>query len=498
MSKRILIANRGEIAIRIMRSVKKLGYTSIAIRSTKEPEAMYLQYADEIVDSGGTSEDKTVFLDPQRLIAIAMKNKIDMIHPGYGFLSENPEFASACEAEGIVFIGPSPALIRSMGLKPVARDMAQQAGMPLVPGSNGVLKGLDEALETAKQIGYPVLLKAAAGGGGRGMRVVEKAETMERMLKSASEEALSAFGNGDMFLEKYIGNPKHIEVQILGDQHGHVLHFGERECSLQRKHQKLIEEAPSAGISDEMRVKMCEMAVHFAKTTGYYSAGTIEYIVDADGSFYFMEMNTRIQVEHPVTEMVYDTDLIEWQIRIANGERLTLQQHELKAHGWSIECRINSEDAQNRFSPETGFIEMVRFPEGEGIRIESGIKSGSVVTQHFDSMLAKLIVHAETRTDAIEKMKKALQAIRINGIKTSVPFSLAVMNSEAFQNGSYSTRWVEESYDPEMFYQEEDEMMGALAATIAYAIEYQKIASSDPETSNDALSMWVINKRIHK
>ena len=380
MSKRLLIVNRGEITIRIMRTAKKMGLISVVFQSNREPDALYLKMADEVIIANDSSDEKPIFLNIPKIIELALANHIDLIHPGYGFLSENPDFATACIQNGLNFIGPSPDLIKSMGLKPVAKEMATKAGLPLIQGSEGVIRSVDEALAVAEKIGYPVLLKASAGGGGRGMRMVEKPESMERLFNSASNEALTAFGNGDMFMEKYIRNPKHIEFQILGDKYGNVIHLGERECSIQRKHQKMIEEAPSPAFSEEKRQEIGKLVVQFAKSIGYYSAGTIEFILDEDGSYYFMEMNTRIQVEHPVTEMVTGVDLVEWQIRIALDEVLTLKQEDIQIQGWSIECRVNAEDFQNRFSPETGFIEKVYFPEIKNTRIETGITDGYVIT----------------------------------------------------------------------------------------------------------------------
>lgn len=496
--KRLLIANRNEIAIRIIRSAKKMGLTTVVIQSNREPDAMYLEYADEIIKVQEDLNEKTVFLNPELIVELALDNKIDMVHPGYGFLSENPDFASLCEKNGIVFIGPSPEQILNMGIKTIAKKMAMDAGMPLVPGSPCAITDAETAIEFAEKIGYPVILKASAGGGGRGMRIVEKPETMERHFKSAYDEAIAAFGNGDIFIEKYLVNPKHLEFQILGDKHGNVIHLGERECSLQRKHQKVVEEAPSASISEDTRAEMGALAVKFAKEIGYYSAGTIEYILDEDGSYYFMEMNTRIQVEHPVTEMITGVDLIEWQIRIALGEELTLSQDDIKINGWAIECRINTEDPQNRFSPQTGFIEKINFPYGDNIRIETGVKEFSMVTPYFDSMIAKIIVHGENRDDCIEKTLDALDEFHISGLKTTVSFCRTVLRSKEFKDASYTTRWVDNIYTPDMLESEDEAMMAALAATIAYAKEYLQYSSNSPMFKSESLNLWVLNKRIHK
>lgn len=498
MSKRLLIVNRNEIAIRIVRSAKKLGITTVAIQSDKEPDALYLEYADEVIVDKANAGDKSIFLEPERLVSLALEHNIDMVHPGYGFLSENPDFAELCEKNGLIFIGPSPELIRNMGIKTIAKKMADEAGMPLVPGSPGAITDATEAKAFADKIGYPVILKASAGGGGRGMRIVEKPDTMERHFKSASEEAVAAFGNGDMFIEKYIQNPKHLEFQILGDKYGNVVHLGERECSLQRKHQKLIEEAPSASISAEKRKEMGELSVKFAKAIGYYSAGTIEFILDEDGTYYFMEMNTRIQVEHPVTEMITGVDLIDWQIQVALNEKLTLTQDDIKINGWAIECRVNTEDPQNRFSPQTGFIENIHFPEGEHIRIETGVKNASVVTPYFDSMIAKIIVHSNNRAEVIDKTLSAINEFSLTGLKTTIPFCKTVLQSPEFVDASYTTRWVDSTFTTEMLESDEDEMIAALAATITYAKEYLRIASESPMFKSESLNVWVLNKRINK
>ena len=497
MKKRLLIANRSEIAIRIIRAAHKLGMLAVVFQSDKEPDALYLKFADEIIPAKDAMSEKPIFLDIDRIVSLAVEHNIDLIHPGYGFLSENPDFAAHCEKNDINFIGPSPALIRDMGLKTVAKSMAIKAGLPLVPGSDGPVKDAAVAKEFADKIGYPVILKASAGGGGRGMRIVEKPETIERNFKSASDEALAAFGNGDMFIEKYLQNPKHLEFQIMGDKHGNIVHLGERECSLQRKHQKILEEAPSASVTPQMRKEMGEMAVNFAKAIGYYSAGTIEFIMDEDGSYFFMEMNTRIQVEHPVTEMVTGVDLVDWQIRVALGEKLTLKQEDIKINGWAIECRVNCEDPQNRFSPQTGFIDKVHFPVGNNIRIETGVQSGSIVTPYFDSMIAKIIVHGKDRKDVIEQTLKALYEFSLIGLKTTVPFCRTVLNHPEFVNATYTTRWVDQVYTPEMLENDEDEMIGALAATIMYASEYLQLSSDIPTYKSDSLNVWVLNKRLN-
>jgi len=498
MEKRLLIANRGEIAIRIIRTAKKLGFTCIVFQSDKDENAYYLKFADEIIAANDANNETSIFLNIPKIIELAQKHQIGYIHPGYGFLSENPDFAQACIDHQIVFIGPSPELIRNMGLKTIAKEFAQKAGLPLIQGSQGVVNSIEQARLIAENIGYPILLKASAGGGGRGMRIVEKPEALERNFNSAQNEAITAFGNGDLFIEKYISQPKHIEFQILGDKYGNIIHLGERECSLQRKHQKMIEEAPSPALTPEKRELMGQLAVQFAKTIGYYSAGTIEFLLDGNGDFYFMEMNTRIQVEHPITEQITGVDLIEWQLRIAMDEPLTIKQEDVILNGWAIECRVNAEDAQNRFAPESGFIESVYFPSADKIRIETGIEQGSVVNTNFDSMLAKIIVHDTHRTLAIEKMLKALNYTQIIGIKTTIPFYKKVLQHNDFIQGNYTTKWIEENYKPDILYDEEEEIIGALTASIVYALDYLKLASNTPTYTNDDLSIWVLNKRINK
>jgi acetyl-CoA carboxylase biotin carboxylase subunit len=495
-AKKILIANRGEIALRIIRTIKKLGHVAVVFRSNRDKDAPYLEEADEIIDANESLQDKVIFLDADKIVELAKTHHIDMIHPGYGFLSENPDFARKCIEAGLIFIGPHPDHIYQMGIKTIAKEIAEKVGLPLVPGSEGVVKTVDEAKKIARKIGYPILLKAAGGGGGRGMRVVEKADQLERYFNAATQEALNAFGNGDLFIEKYIENPKHIEVQILGDQHGNVVHLWERECSLQRKHQKLLEEAPSPSLTDRKRSSLGKLAVKFAKALGYYSTGTIEFIMDEKKNLYFMEMNTRLQVEHPVTEEITGLDLVEWQIRIALGEKLPFKQKDIPLNGWAIECRINAEDPQNRFSPETGFIESIRFPYHPQLRIESGVTDGTYISTNFDSMLAKLIVHEKNRKKAIESMLKVLEETRITGIKTLVPFFKVVLSHPDFVKGTYTTHWIENVFQPEMLIRPEDEMIAALAASIAYAMEYLPIAGENIHIQQDNINFWVLNKRL--
>lgn len=497
MGKRLLIANRGEIAIRVIKSAKILGLTCFVIKTPKEPDASYLKYADEVIFYDDIGKTPGIFLNINALIQICKENNIDILHPGYGFLSENPDLATACVENNIIFAGPKPELIRDMGNKTIAKEKAIEAGLPLLAGSMGVVHSYKEAEEVSDKIGYPVILKAVAGGGGRGMRIVESRDQMEKNYNLAHAESLSAFNNGDLFVEKYIPSPKHIEFQILADKYGNVIHLGERECSLQRKHQKLIEEAPSSFLSPQNREIMGRKAVEFAKKIGYDSVGTIEFIMDANANYYFMEMNTRIQVEHPVTEMITGVDLIEWQLRVAMNEKLTLTQEDIKFNGWAIECRINAEDVQNRFTPETGVISQIKFPEGENIRIETGVENNSIVTSYFDSMLAKIIVKGSNRQNAIKRMNHALSEFRIEGLKTTVPFCKLVINHRDFILGTYTTKWVEDYYTDIMLEDPIDEMIAAHAAVYLYLNEFNKIASDTPDFEEDSMSIWTLKRRLN-
>lgn len=495
--KTLLIANRGEIAVRINETAKKMGIKTIGIKTAKEPNALYLRMVDDVIDFSENYDEIPEFLDVERIIEAAKKAKVEAIHPGYGFLAENPYFARRCEEEKIIFVGPSASAIYKMGNKTIAKQIAQKHEIPLLQGSQGNVKNAREAADIASKIGYPVILKAAAGGGGRGMRIVEKAANMEKMFKMAANESEKAFNDASLFIEKYVRNPRHIEFQLLGDQHGHYIHLGERECSIQRKHQKLIEESPSPAIDDRLRKEMGEAAVKIARAVDYYSAGTVEFLLDADKNFFFMEMNTRIQVEHPVTEMVSGIDLIEWQIRIAAGQKLTLEQSDIKLNGWAIECRINAEDVQAGFSPNLGIIEKISFPKGKNIRIDTGITDYSVITPYFDSMVAKLIVHGETREKALSAATAALKKVWIRGIKTTIPFCLAVLNNRKFRKGDFNTSFIEKDMETTYYNEEDDEMLAAYVATFDFAAELEtnRMAVPDFERGKN-ISPWVLNKRL--
>ena len=441
MFKRVLVANRGDIALRIIRACRELGVESVAVYSEADVDSMHVQLADEAVCIGpGPSKDS--YLKPDRIIAAAEITGADAIHPGYGFLSENARFADICESSGIVFIGPSADVIRMMGDKATARATAIANGVPITPGSE-IINDPDEALKKAKEIGLPVMIKATAGGGGRGMRPCFKEEEFKSLFQAASNEAMACFGNGDCYLEKLVLNPHHIEFQVIADTHGNFIHLGERDCSMQRRNQKIIEECPSPLISPEMRERMGKASVALIKAINYQNAGTIEYLVDEAGeNFYFMEMNTRIQVEHPVTEEVMGCELIKEQIRVAAGESLSRHVLEASPRGHSIECRINAEDPYNKFMPSPGTISLWYAPGGKGVRVDTHVYSGYSVPPYYDSMIAKLIVTGATREIAIARMKRALGEFMIKGIKTTIPFQQEILNHPDFENGTYDIGWV--------------------------------------------------------
>ncbi|RMH91088.1 MAG: acetyl-CoA carboxylase biotin carboxylase subunit [Calditrichaeota bacterium] len=446
MFSKILIANRGEIALRIIRACKELGVQTVAVYSTVDETAAHTIFADESVCIGPSNSSES-YLNPVRIIAAAEITGADAIHPGYGFMAENAEFAEMCESCGITFIGPPAEVIRRMGDKAEAKRTMQEAGVPVVPGSEGVVTSEEEGLAVARKIGFPVMLKAVAGGGGKGMRVVHEESAFSRSFMMAQAEAEAAFGNPDLYIEKYIDRPRHVEIQVLADNHGNVVHFGERECSIQRRHQKLVEEAPSPVVNAALREKMGRVAVQGARHVGYRSAGTIEFLMDAEGNFYFMEMNTRIQVEHPVTEMVYNVDLIKEQIRIAAGEPMPFKQKEIQPRGHSIECRINAEDPQNNFMPSPGEITNIHFPGGPGVRVDTHIYNSYRVPPFYDSLIAKLIVVARNRREAIRRMNRALDEFVVEGIKTTIPFHKFVINTPEFIEGDFDTHFLERIYE---------------------------------------------------
>jgi len=441
MFRKVLVANRGEIALRIIRACRELDIPTVAVYSEADVDSMHVQLADEAVCIGPGPSNQS-YLKPDRIIAAAEITGADAIHPGYGFLSENARFAEICESCGMKFIGPSPEVIRMMGDKNTARATATAHGVPVTPGSDGCLTDENEALEYARTIGFPVMIKATAGGGGRGMRPVHKEEDFLDLFRAASNEARAAFGNGDCYLEKLVVNPHHIEFQVLADTHGNVVHLGERDCSMQRRNQKIIEECPSPVLSHELRARMGEATVNLVKAIGYENAGTIEYLVDDSGNFYFMEMNTRIQVEHPITEELHGVDLIKEQVQIAAG--LPISKHLLaqEPRGHAIECRINAEDPFRNFTPSPGTIHLWYAPGGRGVRVDTHVYTNYSVPPYYDSMIAKLVVHGATRESAIRRMRRALKEFIIEGIHTTIPFQLGIINHPDFINGKYHINWV--------------------------------------------------------
>lgn len=441
MFKKILIANRGEIALRIIRTCKEMGIKTVAVYSTADKSSLHVRFADEAVCIGPPAS-KDSYLNIPTIISVAELTNADAIHPGYGFLAENAKFSRICAEHKIKFIGPSPEMIEQMGDKATARKTMINAGVPVVPGTKDIIPTLDEAKEQAELIGYPVMLKATAGGGGKGMRIAKTAEDIQKAWESAKQESMAAFGNDDMYIEKFIEEPRHIEIQIAGDQYGNACHLSERDCSIQRRHQKLLEETPSPFMTNELRQKMGEAAVLATKSINYEGVGTIEFLVDANRNFYFMEMNTRIQVEHPITEEVVDFDLIKEQIKIAAGVAISGKNYFPKLH--SIECRINAENPYMNFRPSPGKITALHIPGGHGIRVDTHVYSGYTIPPNYDSMIAKLITSAQTRQEAIEKMKRALEEFVIEGIETTIPFHLQLMSNEDFIIGNYTTKFMED------------------------------------------------------
>lgn len=446
MFSKILIANRGEVALRIIRACKELGIRTVAVYSQPDISSLHVKYADEAICIGSAAAANS-YLNIPSIISAAEITDVEAIHPGYGFLAEDAHFAEICESCKIKFIGPTPENMRLMGDKMAAKDSAKKAGVSTIPGSKAVIKTKEEALKVAKEMRYPVIVKAAAGGGGKGMRICHNDVRLISALLTAQREAEAAFGNPDVYIEKYIEKPRHVEIQILGDQHGHVVHLGERDCTIQRRHQKLIEETPSPILDAKLRKKMGEAAIKCAKTINYVNAGTIEFLVNEDNSFYFMEMNTRIQVEHPVTEAVTGIDLVKEQIRIANGEKIPYKQEDIRFSGSAIECRINAEDPDNDFMPSPGRIGVFNVPGGRGVRIDTHAYAGYEISPYYDSMIGKLVVHGRNRFEAINICKRALDEFTIEPIKTTIPFHKKVMTSSAFMRGRFSTDFVERLFE---------------------------------------------------
>lgn len=444
MIKSVLIANRGEIAIRIARTARRMGIKTYVVRTAKEPEAVYLSAADAVINFPETDGNIPEFLDIDRLVGLAREYKIDSLHPGYGYLSENAELAERCRDNGIVFIGPSPEVIRLMGDKVAAKGIAAQSGVPMLGASQGAVHTLDEARKIAKRLGYPVIIKAVSGGGGRGMRIVHHQDELEQLYKIATAEAQVAFNDPSVFIEKYLENPKHIEFQIVADNYGNVVHLGERECSIQRKHQKLMEEAPSPALDERLRKKMAAAAVSLAKQAGYQSLGTVEFLLDHQKHFYFMEMNTRIQVEHGVTELVTGVDLVRQQLRIASGLALRLRQEDVTLQGHAIECRINAEDPVQGFRPCPGRVDFLHFPGGPGVRVDSCLYSGCELSPYYDSMAAKILAYAPTRMETIRRMRRCLEEFTLEGFPTNAELSYQILYHPEFILGECTTAFLDE------------------------------------------------------
>lgn len=484
---KILVANRGEIAIRIIKTCKRLGIKTVAVFSEADRNSPLLRFADEAVCLGPPPSSQSYLLG-DKIIQVSKDLHVDAIHPGYGFLSENADFAKKVIDAGIIFIGPSPEAIKIMGSKLAAKAAVSHYNIPMVPGTDEAITDIPKAKGLAAEIGYPILIKASAGGGGKGMRIVEKEADFEEQMNMAISEATSAFGDGSVFIEKYIGSPKHIEMQILGDQHGNVIHLFERECSVQRRHQKVIEEAPSAVVTEVMRQKMGEDAINVAKACNYYGAGTVEFIVDENLDYYFLEMNTRLQVEHPVTEEITGIDLVEEMIRIAEGNELSVKQEDLKIKGHAIELRVYAEDPKNNFLPDIGTLEEYRLPTGEGVRVDDVFEQGMDIPIYYDPMIAKLVVHAPNRNAAIERMKTAIADYHIKGVATTLDFGAFAVDHPAFRDGSFDTHFVAKYFTPEMLENKDEEATAALLSGILY--NEQKV----PDHSFSEETNWFKNR----
>jgi acetyl-CoA carboxylase biotin carboxylase subunit len=443
MFSKILIANRGEIALRIIRACRELDIRTVAVYSQTDKDSLHVRFADEAICIGPPQSSNS-YLNIPAIISAAEITDVEAIHPGYGFLAENPHFAEICESCQITFIGPTPENIRLMGDKMAARSTMQKAGLPIVPGSTAAIKNKEEAIKIAKKIGYPVIIKAAAGGGGKGMRICHNDIRLVSSIMTAQQEAEANFGNSNVYIEKYIEKPRHVEIQVLADKYGHTLYLGERDCTIQRRHQKLLEESPSPAVDNKLRKRLGEAAVKAVKSVNYVNAGTVEFLLDSNSKFYFMEMNTRIQVEHPVTEMVTGIDLIKEQLRIASGERLRIQQDDVRIQGWAIECRINAEDYENNFMPCPGKIETLNLPGGPGVRLDTHIYPGYEISSYYDSLVAKVITRGKNRQETIKIMQRALNEFAIAPIKTTIPFHLRLLENASFLKGDISTHFVQE------------------------------------------------------
>ena len=493
MFKKILVANRGEIAVRVIRACKEIGIKAVTVYSDADKTALHTRYADEVYYLGPSPASES-YLKIEKIIEIANKSGAEAIHPGYGFLAENEFFARACEDNGIIFIGPNSKAIELLGDKIASKITMVKARVPVIPGSDGAVKDEAEALKIIEKIGLPVLIKAAGGGGGKGMRVVRDKKEVATAIKQATGEAQSAFGNPTIFIEKFLDQPRHIEFQILADNYGNVVHLGERECSIQRRHQKLVEESPSSIMTPELREKMGEAAKKAVKASGYNNAGTVEFMVDKDRSFYFLEMNTRLQVEHPVTELVTGIDIVKEQFKIAAGEKLSLRQEDIKLNGSAIECRITAEDPENNFAPSTGKIIELIEPGGIGVRVDSGIYEGFEVPIYYDPLIAKLLVWAPTRKEAIKRMRRALSEYIIRGIKTSIPFHQIVMQNPNFIAGDYDTTFIDRILG-KIEYKKDNYEVAAIAAVVSQFLQEKKAVAKETKSSEPGINPWKLAGR---
>ncbi len=492
---KILIANRGEIAMRVMRTAKEMGIKTVAVFSEADRNMPFVRYADEAVCIGPALSSQS-YLRAEKIIAAAIKTGAQGIHPGYGFLSENASFSKAVTDAGLLFIGPSAHSIEIMGSKIGAKQAAKKFNVPMVPGTEEPISDINEARSIANNIGYPILVKASAGGGGKGMRVVENDGEFEEQIRTAKSEALNAFGNDDVFIEKYVGAPRHIEIQLMGDQHGNYVYLFERECSIQRRHQKLVEEAPSSCLKPEIRQQMGECAIAVARSCNYYGAGTVEFLVDQDLSFYFLEMNTRLQVEHCVTEMITGIDLVKEQINVARGNKLSFTQDDLKITGHAIELRVCAEDPLNNFLPDTGKLEIYQPPKGPGVRVDDGYEEGMDIPIYYDPMIAKLIAYAATREEAIERLCRAIDEYYIKGIKTTLAFGKWAVRNEHFRSGNFDTKFIDKYYKPEYLITEDREAEEVAALLSAIVWEKSKKAGNTTATVAQAgVSKWKMNRQ---
>ncbi len=494
--KKLLVANRGEIALRVMRSAREMNIKTVAVYSEADRNALHVRFADEAVFIGPPASSES-YLKMDKIIAAAKLTGADAIHPGYGFLSENEDFAQLCEDSNIIFVGPSAKSIELMGSKLGAKAAVAKFNVPLVPGTSEPINDIPAAKKLAKEIGYPVLIKASAGGGGKGMRIVENENEFEEQMERAVSEAISSFGDGAVFIEKYVTKPRHIEFQVFGDKHGNVVHLFERECSIQRRHQKVVEEAPSAVLTPALRKAMGEAAVNAAKACNYYGAGTIEFILNENLDFYFLEMNTRLQVEHPVTEAITGLDLVQLQIKVAQGEKLPFKQEDLTMKGHAIEIRVYAEDPANNFLPDIGTLQTYVRPQGHGIRVDDGFEQGMSIPFYYDPMIAKLICYAETREAAIEKMIRAIQDYQITGLETTLGFCDFVMHHEAFRSGHFDTKFVENYFKPEVLIKpanEEESLLAAALASVVLDSGVKHKGDLQETTNNTSNSKWRKNR----